>query len=135
VRLVALWALLFAVYAASIGVEARAGAAYGSDEPAYLAIADAVWDEGRLLREPQGTGFPLLIAPARALSAEAWFLAALAALAFVLAALVARRIVPEPYASAGATVAGLSPPAVAHATAIYPELAAGVLLTALRCAR
>ena len=47
----------------------------------------------------------------------------------MLAALVARRIVPEPYASAGAAVAGLSPPAVAHATALYPELAAGALLT------
>jgi hypothetical protein len=129
VRLVALWALLFAVYAASIGVEARAGAAHGSDEAAYLAIADSLWDEGRLLREPQGAGFPLLIAPARALSAEAWLEAGLAALAFVLAALLARRIVPEPYASAGAAVAGLSPPAVAHATAVYPELAAGALLT------
>ena len=43
-------------------------------------------------------------------------------------ALLARRIVPEPYASAGAALAGLSAPAVAHGAAIYPEAVAGTLL-------
>src|SRR6185295_12408710 len=55
---------------------------------------------------------------------------ALAALGFVLGALIARRIVPEPYASAGAALAGLSAPAIAHGAAVYPEAAAGTLLAA-----
>ena len=46
----------------------------------------------------------------------------------MLAALVARRIVPEPWASGGALLVGLSPPALAHATAVYPEAAAGTAL-------
>jgi hypothetical protein len=96
-----------------------------------LQIADAIASDGELVRAPQGAGFPLLVAPAQAVGGETaveLFLAAVAALGFVLAALLARRIVPEPYASAGAGVAGLSPPAIAHATAIYPELTAGTLL-------
>ena len=159
-RLVALWVVLFAVYAAGLGVEASAGSPFGSDEPHYLLIAESIvsdgdldltdeydsrayapWVEGELepsgeptglvLREPQGAGFPALIAPAYALGgarAVELFLAAIAALGFVLAALLARRIVPEPYASAGAALVGLSPPAVAYATAVLPELAAGTLV-------
>jgi hypothetical protein len=86
---------------------------------------------GAVLHEPQGVGFPLLITPAYTLGGARLveiFLAAVAALGFALAALLARRIVPEPYASAGAAVAGLSPPAIAHGTAVYPELTAGTLL-------
>ena len=56
------------------------------------------------------------------------FLAAFAALGFVLAALLARRIVPEPYASAGVALAGLSVPAIVHAGEILPFAAAGTLL-------
>ena len=81
--------------------------------------------------EPQGIGFPLLIAPAYALggaNAVEAFLAAIAALGFVLAAAVGRRMVPEPWASGAALLVGLSPPALAHATAVYPEAAAGTAL-------
>jgi hypothetical protein len=87
---------------------------------------------GRLL-EPQGVGFALLIAPAYALGGpvlvELW-LAALFALAFVLGAALARRLVPEPWASAGALVVGLSPPALAAATAVSPEGAGALAITA-----
>ena len=76
---------------------------------------------------PLGLGFPLLIAPVEGLGDEAVevVLAAVAALGFVLAALLARRIVPEPYASAGAGLAGLSAPAVAYAGTILPAMTAG----------
>jgi hypothetical protein len=83
-------------------------------------------------------GLGALIAPAYALGgphAAELLLAAIAALGFVLAAVVARRMVPEPWASAGAALAGLSPPALAHATAISPGLAGGTLVTgAAACA-
>jgi hypothetical protein len=131
VRLLALWVVLFAVYASALGIEVSGGAEYGGDEPQYLLIADGIASDGELERLPQGLGLPLLIAPAHALGgaqAVELFLAAIAALGFVLAALLARWIVPEPYASAGAALAGLSPPAIAHATAVYPELTAGTLL-------
>jgi hypothetical protein len=125
-RLLALWAVLFAVYAAGAGVDPRTG-----DEVTHLRIASGLADDGELVRAPVGAGFGLLVAPAEAVGgarAVELFLAAIAALGFVLGALLARRIVPEPYASAGAGLAGLSPPAIAHATAIYPELTAGTLL-------
>src|SRR2546430_15292600 len=68
--------------------------------------------DGRLV-EPQGIGFPLLVAPAYALGGpklvELW-LAALLALAFVLGAALARRLVPEPWAPAATLVVGLPPP-------------------------
>ena len=125
-RLVALWAVLFAVYAAGIGVDARSG-----DELVHLGIAEALIHESRVVDAPQGAGFALLISPARDLGgarAVELFVAALAALGFVFGALLARRIVPEPYPSAGAALAGLSAPAVAHGAAIYPEAVAGTLL-------
>jgi hypothetical protein len=126
VRLLTLWAILFAVYAADIGIRARSG-----DELVHLGIAQALIQETRVVDAPQGAGFALLISPARELGgarAVELFLAALAALGFVFGALLARRIVPEPYASAGAALAGLSAPAVAHGAAIYPEALAGTLL-------
>jgi hypothetical protein len=126
VRLLALWAVLFAVYAAGIGIDARSG-----DELVHLGIAQALIHETRVVDAPQGAGFALLISPARELGgprAVELFVAALAALGFVLGALLARRIVPEPYASAGAALAGLAAPAVAHGAAIYPEAVAGTLL-------
>ena len=125
-RLLALWAVLVAVYAAGIGVDPRSG-----DELVHLRIAQTLVDDGELVRAPQGAGFGVLIAPAEALGgarAVELLLAALAALGFVLGALLARRIVPEPYASAGAALAGLSAPAIAHASAISPEMTAGTLL-------
>ena len=117
-RLVALWLLLFAVYL--IGDEPL-----GAEEHEYLRIASALGDE--IVRSPLGLGFPLLIAPFGESAAEV-VLAGVAALGFVLAALLARRIVPEPYASAGAGLAGLSAPAVAYAGTILPGMTAATLL-------
>jgi hypothetical protein len=92
---------------------------------------------GRLV-EPHGIGYALLIAPAywlggpRAVQAEMAFLLALA---FVLGAALARSIVPEPWATAGAALAGLSPPALAASTTITPGVPAAVALTgAMLCA-
>jgi hypothetical protein len=83
------------------------------------------------LNEPHGVGFPLLIAPAYAIGGPKLvegMLAAIAALGFVLAAALARRLVPEPWATAGVAVVALSPPALAYGATVYPELTAGTLL-------
>lgn len=95
--------------------------------------------DGRLA-ESQGIGFPLLVAPAWALggvTAVKLWLALIAAAAFAAAAAIARRIVPNPWATGAALAGGLSPPAVAAAAAIRPEAAAaaalaGAALLALR---
>jgi hypothetical protein len=93
-------------------------------------VTDGELISGRLV-EPYGIGFALLIAPAYALGGpnlvEA-LLAAVAALAFVLAAALARRVVPDPWATWAALLAGLSPPALESATAVTPTLTAGALL-------
>jgi hypothetical protein len=77
--------------------------------------------------EPIAAGFPLLIAPAYAIggriAVELW-LAALAALGYVASAAIARRLVPEPWATTAAVAAGLSPPAVVAATTIAPDAVA-----------
>jgi hypothetical protein len=74
--------------------------------------------------EPIAAGFPLLCAPAYALggrlAVELW-LAALAALGYVAAASMARRLVPEPWATRGVLAVALSPPAVVAATTIAPD--------------
>jgi hypothetical protein len=157
----ALWAVLFGVYAATLHTEAVPGARYAGDEPHHLLAAaslaadhdidlanqyaqgtGAELSPGRpveprgvpgldRLHEPYDVGFPLLIAPAYALGGPTLvelMLAAVAALAFVLAAALARRLVPEPWASGGVLLAGLSPPALAASTAVSPELTAGALL-------
>jgi hypothetical protein len=81
---------------------------------------------------------PLAIYPAYALGgarAVELLIAALTALAFVLAALLARRVVPEPWASGAVLVAGLSPPALAAATTVSPEpVAAALIAGATVCA-
>ncbi|MEA2321473.1 MAG: hypothetical protein QOD81_1323 [Solirubrobacteraceae bacterium] len=85
---------------------------------------------GRLL-DPAGIVFPVAIAPAYALGgpiAVELFLAALAAIGFVLAAALARRLVPEPWATGAALVTALSPPAIAAATTIAPDAVAGSAL-------
>jgi hypothetical protein len=85
---------------------------------------------GRLV-EPPGVGFALLVAPAYALGgavAVELFVAALVALGFVLAAMLARALVPEPWATRAALVGGLSPAAVGASTTIGPELVGGALL-------
>jgi hypothetical protein len=81
--------------------------------------------------EPHGLGFPLLIAPAYAVGGAEGvelFLAAMAALAFALAAALARRVVPEPWASGGVLGVALSAPALACGATVSPELCAGALL-------
>jgi hypothetical protein len=85
---------------------------------------------GRLV-EPPGFGFALLVAPAYALGGATLvelFVAALVALGFVLAASLARALVPDPWATRAALVGGLSPAAVGAATTIGPELVGGTFL-------
>src|SRR4051794_33135299 len=159
-RALALWAVLFAAYAVTLGIDAAGTRHYAGDEPRHLLIAESIVSDGDVdltdefatrayrsfhrgpLRpqgevvlgrtvEPQGVGFGALIAPAYALGgprAVEVFLAAIAALGFVLGAQIARRIVPEPWAGGGALLVGLSPPAIAHATGVYPEAVAGTAL-------
>jgi hypothetical protein len=159
-RVLAVWAVLFAAYAATLGIDAAGGGDFAADEPRHLLAAESIVSDrnidladefstrayagfhkptlrpegtvvlGRQL-EPQGFGFALLIAPAYALGGAQGvelFLAAVAALGFALGALLARRIVPEPWASVAALLVGLSPPALAHATSVYPDLMAGTML-------
>src|SRR3954463_14032547 len=95
-RAAALWFVLFAVYAAMIGLNAFDSSEYAGDEPHYLLAAKSIVDDGDVdvrdefasrayrefypyaldrqgrlrqgrLNEPHGAGFPLLIAPAFAL--------------------------------------------------------------------
>ena len=116
--------MLVAVYVAWLGVD------QASVEGSFR-VAEALADRGELLHTPAGIGFPLLISSIVSLGGYELTevtLAVLAAGGFVLGALLARRIVPEPYASAGAALAGLSAPAVAYAGVVGPEMTAGVLL-------
>jgi hypothetical protein len=152
--------VLFAAYAATIGLDAVPGERFGAAEAHVLLSARSIAEDrsldlrdeyatrawksfygreltpsagltnGRLL-EPQGIGFPLLIAPAYALGGATGvelFLAALMSLAFCLAAALARRLVPDPWPTGAALAAGLSPPALGAATAVSPEVAGAVLL-------
>ena len=95
-RTLALWLLLFGVYASTLGLAAFKGSDYGGDEPHYLLAAKSIVEDGNVdvsdeyasrayaefyphelrphgqetagrLNEPHGVGFPLLIAPAYAL--------------------------------------------------------------------
>jgi hypothetical protein len=160
-RLAALWILLVAAYAATLGIPAQTGLDYAGNEPHHLLAAESIvsdrdvdladeygdrsyasWyprelkTDGQLvdgrLMEPHGVGFALLIAPAYAVGgarAVEGLMLALLALAFVLGAALARRMVPEPWATVGTGVVGLSPPALAAATTITPGPPAAVLLT------
>src|SRR5436190_21252479 len=151
-RAAAVWIVLFAAYAATIGLHAFGTSQFGGDEPHYLLTAESIVSDhdldlrdeyaarayrdwypyvlerhGKLTNgqanEPHGAGFPLLIAPAYALGgplAVQLLMAAIAALAFTLAARLARRVVPDPWATAAALVCGLSPPALAYGTAVTP---------------
>jgi len=87
--------------------------------------------DGRLV-EPQGIGFAVLTAPAYALGGPRGVEllgAALLALAFALSAALGRRLVPDPWATRAALLAGLSPPALAGATTVAPAAAGAALLT------
>ena len=159
-RLAALWILLVAVYAATLGIPAETGSDYAGNEPHHLLAAESIVSDrdvdladeyaersyagwyprelrtdgqvvaGRLV-EPHGAGFAVLIAPAYAIGgarAVQWEMLALLAFAFVLGAALARRMVPEPWATAGAALVGLSPPALAASTTITPAVPAALLL-------
>jgi hypothetical protein len=88
--------------------------------------------------EPHSIGLPLLAAPFYALGgakAVECAIAMLLAGAIALAYLLARRVVPDPWCGAAALAIGLSPPLVAHGTAVVPEpVAAAALAGAALCA-
>jgi hypothetical protein len=93
--------------------------------------------DGRLL-ERVGIGLPLVAAPllgVGGVTAVALLCAAAMALAMALGAVLARRIVPDPWATGAALGVGLSPPALGAAAAIGPEpLGAALLAGAAVCA-
>jgi hypothetical protein len=126
------------VYAATLGIDAGPGAQYDAQEARFAAAARQLEEGGGLERGPQGAGLPVLLAPAVALGGAglaALLGAAVAALAFVLGAALARRVVPDPWATWAALLCGLSPPALGLATTLVPALWAGALLTgAMLCA-
>ncbi|MGI8846208.1 MAG: hypothetical protein ACR2HC_08570 [Thermoleophilaceae bacterium] len=85
------------------------------------------------LYEIHGIGFPLLIAPAYAIGGAVGvelFLAAISALCLMLAYRLALRVVPDPWAFGAALAVAISPPMLAYATAVYPEMAAALVLVA-----
>jgi len=146
-RAAALLAVLLAAFAATVGLPGATGAegspgargapgALGAervgDEAAVLAIARGLADEGVLAGvEGHALGLPLLAAGLLALDGVLLVelaLAAAAAGALVVAAALARRVVPEPWATGAALAVGLSPAVVASATVLSAELAAGGLL-------
>jgi hypothetical protein len=131
-RTVALWLLLFGVYAATIGLDAVPGSEYAGVERSNLRAVERLADHGDFdAEQPFGVGFPLLILPAYQLGGQTLvevFLAALAALALALAYRLSLRVAPDPWALAATAAAGLSAPLLAASTAVYPELAAGAVL-------
>ena len=127
-RALALWLLLFGVYAATLKL-----GAYSGDEAQHLRAAESIVHHGDLDVDdvPYGVGFPLLILPAYALAGTTGvelFLAALGALTLVLAYRLALRAAPDPWALGATAAVGLSAPLVAASTAVSPELAAGAVL-------
>jgi hypothetical protein len=118
-RTLALWLLLFGVYAATIGLDAFGASDYGGDEPHYLLATKSIVDDGNVdvkdeyaarayhefypyelrphgqetegrLNEPHGVGFPLLIAPAFAVGGAKGVELFLAAIAALVVALAYR---------------------------------------------
>jgi hypothetical protein len=118
-RTLALWLLLFAVYAATLGLSAFGASHYGGDEPHYLLAAQSIVEDGNVdvldeyaqraysdfypyrlrrhgqttegrLNEPHGIGFPLLIAPAYAICGARAVELFLAAIAALAVALAYR---------------------------------------------
>jgi hypothetical protein len=115
----ALWIVLFAVYAATIGLTAFGDSQYAGDEPHYLLTAKSLVEDGNIdltdeyrersyrsfypgtldphgvltngrLNEPHGLGFPLLIAPAFAIAGAKGVEVLLAAIAALAMALAYR---------------------------------------------
>jgi hypothetical protein len=164
-RSAALWLVLFAVYAGTIGMRAFDHSQYGGDEPHYLLTAKSIVEDGNVdladeyrthgyrsfypgtlaphglltqgrLNEPHGVGFAALIAPAYAVAGAK----GVEVLVVLLAYRLALRVVPDPWALGAALAIGLSPPVLAYSTAVYPELTAaaflcGAALLALRVAQ
>jgi hypothetical protein len=118
-RTLALWLLLFAAYAATLGLSAFGASDYGGDEPHYLLAAQSIVEDGNVdvldeyaaraysdfypyrlrrqggmtegrLNEPHGIGFPLLIAPAYAIGGVKAVELFLAAIAALAVALAYR---------------------------------------------
>ena len=118
-RTLALWLLLFAAYAATLGLSAFGNSDYGGDEPHYLLAAESIVEDGNVdvldeyaeraytdfypyrlrrhghttegrLNEPHGVGFPLFIAPAYALGGATGVELFLAAIAALAMALAYR---------------------------------------------
>ena len=119
-------ALFLASLAAGL---ATLGIDRGAESP-HLRAAEAL-RTGAELDAPEGIGFPLLIGPAQALGGTTLvevMLAVIAALAFVLGAALARRLIPEPWATGGVAAVALSAPAVAYGAAVRPDFVAGALL-------
>ena len=130
-RAVALWAVLFAAYGLTLALGAADARSLRGPEPHHLEVAAAAAGGESLDSPVRGIGFPLLLAPASALGGTTGvqlFLAAVAALGFVAGAGLARVVVPDPWAIRAALLVGLSPPALAHAVGVYPEMTAGTLL-------
>ena len=159
-RYLVMWAVLLAVYASAIGLDAVGDSEYsgnetrllltaaslGSDRDADISDEHADLDQsahlpadvalhGRLMdgrvHDPQGVGLPALIAPAYRLGGPRGvelLLAAVTALAFVVGAVLARIVVPDPWATRGVAVVGVSPPVVAQATTVGPDGVAALLL-------
>jgi hypothetical protein len=118
-RTLALWLLLFGVYAATLGLDAFGASDYAGDEPHYLLAAESIVEDGDVdvlddyatrqyadfypyeldrhgretegrLNEPHGVGFPLFIAPAYALAGVKGVELFLAAIAALALALAYR---------------------------------------------
>lgn len=118
-RAVLVWLVLFAVYAATIGLHAFDGSDYGGDEPHHLLAAESLVEDGNVdvlddfrersyddyypypldmrgrlhegaLHEPTGSGLPLLLAPAFAAGGAKGAELLLAAIAALAGALAYR---------------------------------------------
>ena len=115
-RAALVWLVLFATYAATLGLDSFGDSDYGGDEPHYLLTAHSLVEDGDpdlvddyrdreygafypypldphgaltdgRLHEPHGVGFPLLIAPAYAVAGERGVEVFLAALSALAGAL------------------------------------------------
>jgi hypothetical protein len=134
----ALFLGLLAVYAATLALPGRGGGERSDREERILVVATTLQEEGRVALEPVDLGLPVLAVPLLELdgvAAVSLLCAAAMALALALAAALARRVVPDPWATGAALVVGLSPPVLGAASAIGPEpLAAALLAGAALCA-
>lgn len=122
--------ILLSAYLAALGLRAGPGQALSGDEQAHLAAARGLM-AGNAPERPRDLGLALVLGPLDALGGRRAVEiagAALMALAFVLAAAVARRLVPEPWATRGALAVGVSPPVVLGATTVGPQALGAVLV-------